>query len=147
MSTKDIEKKSQMLSNRMFDFPETFDWINDLVPRMGFKNSDWKSIKIEEYTKNGKLVVKAEMPGVDPDKDIDVSVEDGYLAIRGERHEEMKDESHSEFSYGSFFRAIPLPKGCDEKSVHAKYKDGILEVSLDLPKEIPNGKKVPVFKG
>lgn len=147
MSTKEISVTTPVPANGFFDFPAAFDWFDELIPRnMFMRGSDMKPIKIEEFVKNGKLVVRAEIPGVDPDKDIDVSIHDGYLTIKGERHSEMKDEHRSEFSYGSFSRSIALPTGFNDKSVHAQYKDGILEVTLDAPAKLSTAKKVPINK-
>ena len=148
MNTKEITRTRSILPTRWLDIPEPFDWIEEFIPRsMKFRNSDWRSVKIEEFMKDGKLVVKAEMPGIDPDKDIEVSVHDGYLTIQGERHEEMKDDHRCEFSYGSFYRSILLPRGTDEESVKASYKDGILEVTLNVTDHQIENKKVPVKKG
>ena len=61
------------------------------------------------------MVVRAELPGVDPEKDIDVTVEDGVLTISAERREstEKKEDTsyRSEFRYGSFVRRLPVPRG------------------------------------
>jgi len=77
------------------------------------------------------LVLRAEMPGITPD-DIDISVVNGTLVLKGERHaeSETKDEDYvvRETTYGSFERSIRLPEGLDPKTIHAEYRDGILEV-------------------
>jgi len=77
------------------------------------------------------LVLRAEMPGITPD-DIDISVVDGTLMLKGERRAETetKDEDYvvRETTYGSFERSIRLPEGLDPKTIHAEYRDGILEV-------------------
>lgn len=145
MSTKELSTSFPVISREFFDFPSRLDWFDDVAPLgMFFRTPELKSIKIEQFVKDGKLIVRAELPGVDPDKDIDVSLHDGYLTIKGERKEEMKDEHHSEFMYGSFSRTIALPNGFDQKSVHAQYKDGILEVSLGIPVSVSVGKKIPI---
>ena len=147
MTTKELSKNYPVVVEEFFDFPSRFDWLNDLAPMgMFFRTPELRSIKIEQFVKDGKLIVRAEMPGVNPDKDIDVSLHEGYLTIKGERREEKKDEHHSEFIYGSFSRTIALPSGFDQKSVHANYKDGILEVSLGIPTSVSNGKKIPISR-
>lgn len=108
-------------------------------------------IRVEELHEDDALVVRAEMPGVDPDKDIDVSVSDGVLHIGAERKasEEHKDEKsyRSEFHYGSFSRNLRLPRGVDSKSVKARYADGILEVRIPWPESKSNGsEKVAVSR-
>lgn len=147
MSTKELVNKNSDFSRNFFDFPTQFDWFDDFIPRgLLLRSPELKPIKIEEYAKDGKLVIRAELPGADPDKDLDVSVLDGYLTIKGTRHKEFEGDHHSEFSYGSFSRSIALPMGFDEKSIHAEYKNGILEVSLLLPTAISTGKKIQITK-
>ncbi|RLB07000.1 MAG: Hsp20/alpha crystallin family protein [Deltaproteobacteria bacterium] len=80
-----------------------------------------------------KVVVKAEIPGIDP-KDIDVSLSNGVLTIKGEKKQEReeKDENYHlvERSYGSFSRAVRLPAEVQEDKVKASYKDGVLKITL-----------------
>ena len=111
------------------------------------------TMKVEEFRENGTLVVRAELPGVDPDKDVEITVENGRLHIHGERREETKTEDkenssyHSEFRYGSFDRILPLPAGTGEDAVTATYRDGILEVRLPVDDAVAAAKKIPVAKG
>lgn len=96
-------------------------------------------LRVEEYAEDGSLVVRAEMPGIDPDKDVEISMHDGMLHIRAERHDvsEHKDktEYRSEFHYGMLERTLPLPAGVTEGDVTATYKDGILEVRMPKAKD------------
>jgi len=91
---------------------------------------------VESYTKEGKLVFKAELPGVDP-KDLDVSISDRELVIKGERKAEKgtKEENYvyREISYGSFERRFVLPEGVKTDELKAKFSNGILEVTLPAP--------------
>jgi len=101
------------------------------------EDSVWlPSVDVSE-TKND-LVVKAELPGMDP-KDIDITLSDGHLMIKGQkRHEkEEKDEDyHSvERSYGSFVRAVHLPKEVKHDKIHASYKNGVLKIVLPKSEE------------
>jgi HSP20 family protein len=97
-------------------------------------------MRLEEFADDGHLVVRAELPGVDPEKDVEVTVEDGLLTISGERRSQIRSEQKgrrsSEMQYGSFSRTIPLPEGVSEKDVTASYRDGILEVRLTLAKPV-----------
>lgn len=94
-------------------------------------------IRVEELVENEQVVVRAELPGVDPEKDIEVTVEDGILTIRAERRETSEDRTargyHSEFRYGSFVRQVRLPKGTSAEVVSAAYRDGVLEVRMPAP--------------
>jgi len=89
------------------------------------------SIDVSE-TKND-VVVKAELPGIDP-KDIDLSLSDGHLIIKGEKRQEKeeKDEDYHFIgrSYGSFIRSVHLPKEVKHDKVSASYKDGVLKIVL-----------------
>jgi HSP20 family protein len=96
-------------------------------------------LRVEEVHEDGTLVIRAEIPGIDPDKDVDVSVADGMLRISAKREErsedKKKDSYHSEFRYGEFSRSLALPPGVDREEVKANYKDGILEVTVPWPEE------------
>jgi HSP20 family protein len=100
----------------------------------GDSDSGW--ISLEEFADGDDLVVRAQLPGIDPDRDIDLSVADGVLRIsahRQERAEEKdKDTYRSEFRYGSFVRNVALPAGTEEGGIKASYKDGILEVRVPV---------------
>ncbi|MCV7127259.1 Hsp20/alpha crystallin family protein [Mycolicibacterium austroafricanum] len=89
-------------------------------------------IKVEDDIKDGKYELQAEIPGVDPEKDVDITVRDGVLTIKAERSEKKESNGRSEFSYGSFTRAVTLPAGADEDGIKASYDKGILSVSVPL---------------
>ncbi|CAB5240980.1 unannotated protein [freshwater metagenome] len=134
MATKDVAVRNSSLLNAFNDFPVFSDWFEDFLPdRIRLLNGGMHPIKVEEFVKDGDIVVRAELPGIDPDRDINVHVGDGYLTISGQREESHKDAKLSEFYYGTFTRTIALPAGVDEKSVKADYKDGILEVHVKKP--------------
>ncbi|MFJ6003821.1 Hsp20/alpha crystallin family protein [Arthrobacter sp. NPDC092385] len=126
----------------------------DSVERLFDSSPGPAAIRVEEFVDGKELVVRAEMPGVDPDKDIEVSIENAFLRIRAERQEkeERKDKGRfrSEFRYGSFQRDIQLPEGVKEEEIKATYTDGVLEVRTPLPDgtakpEAP--KKLPITRG
>lgn len=108
-------------------------------------------ISVEEFEEEGKHVIRAELPGVDPDRDVEVTVQDGVLHIRAERREETKTEKphyfRQEFRYGAFVRKITLPAGCSEEDVAADYADGILTIRLPLAEEKAAATKIPVTRG
>lgn len=104
------------------------------------------TLRVEQFLDGNTLVVRAEVPGIDPEKDVDVSVADGVLHIKAEREEksEQKTKSgyRSEFRYGSFSRNVSLPPGAREEDVTASYKDGVLEVRAPAPEQAPpSGKR------
>jgi HSP20 family protein len=89
---------------------------------------------IESYAKDGQLHVRVALPGVDP-KDVEVTVSDDQLTIRGERKTEHDDAGRyvREFTYGSFERTFTLPEGIDAGKVQAKFANGMLDVTLPAP--------------
>ena len=111
------------------------------------------AIRVEEMVDGNTLVVRAELPGIDPEKDVDVTVADGVLTIRGERQEKKehkdKDSYRSEFRYGSFVRRLALPSGVQQADVKASYKDGVLEVRAPLPEQgqETGTSKIPITRG
>jgi HSP20 family protein len=101
---------------------------------------------IESYYKDGHLVFKAEIPGVDQ-KDLDVSVTDRELVIKGERKvsKDAKEENyiHREIAYGSFERRFTLPEGVKTDELKAKFSNGILEITVPAP-AVPKARKVEI---
>jgi HSP20 family protein len=89
-------------------------------------------MRVEDYIQDGNYVVRAELPGIDPEKDVEVMVSKGILTIKAERHEDVTGKHHSEFHYGSFSRSMTLPASADEDHVDATYGHGILEVTVRL---------------
>ncbi|MGZ6777657.1 MAG: Hsp20/alpha crystallin family protein [Mycobacterium sp.] len=101
-------------------------------------------IRVEDEMNEGKYEIRAELPGVDPAKDVDITVRDGLLTIKAERTEKKESEGRSEFSYGSFARTVTLPHGADEDAITASYDKGILTVSVPVAAENAAEKHVEV---
>jgi HSP20 family protein len=127
-------------------FPSLFDLRWPFSLRAGRLPEESHPPSVDMFERDGKLVVKAEMPGIAPDA-IDVTVSDGELRISGERKEEkeVREENYyrSERSYGRIYRALPLPQGCDSDNVTATAKDGIVEIVIPK-KAAAVGKKIDV---
>lgn len=128
----------------MFD-----DWPR-LVPFPRRLTAEWMpqgTIRVEEFLENETLVIRAEMPGLDPAKDVELTITDGMLHIKAQRRKEEKAEEKGfvrrELRYGAFTRTLPLPEGVAEADVTAGYKDGILEIRVPVPKPEP-ARKIPV---
>ena len=97
------------------------------------------AIRVEELVDGNDLLVRAELPGVDPEKDVDIRVQNHSLLISA-RREERKEEKEkcgyrTEFRYGSFSRTLPLPEGATEQDIRATYKDGVLEVRVPVAEQ------------
>jgi HSP20 family molecular chaperone IbpA len=103
-------------------------------------------MRLEDYIHDGTYVVRAELPGIDPEKDVEVTVSKGILTIRAERREEAIGKHHSEFHYGTFSRSVTLPASADEQHIDAVYGHGILEVTVKLADKgaDQSGRKIPV---
>jgi len=101
---------------------------------------------LESFVKNGNLIVRADVPGVES-KDVDVSVVGNVLIIKGERKEEKEVKSEDyirrESSYGSFERRMTLPEGANTEKITANFKNGVVEVTMPIAKQA-EAKKVPL---
>jgi HSP20 family protein len=98
-------------------------------------------IRLEEEVQDGHYLLRAELPGIDPAKDVDITVHNGQLTIKAERSEKKETEGRSEFSYGSFTRSVTLPAGADEEDIKASYDKGILTVDVAVPEQAAPGEK------
>jgi HSP20 family protein len=102
------------------------------------------NIEISETDK--AIEISAEMPGLER-KDVEISIEDDTLTIRGEKkiEENKKDKNVqlSERSYGVFLRVLQLPPGIDPSSVQATMSNGVLKITIPKPAK-PEPKKIEV---
>ncbi|KAF0232620.1 MAG: HSP20 family protein [bacterium] len=132
------------------EFTEEMDKVSENFGFSKFesKEFDWKPA-IDIFTRDGKFFIHAELPGM-AKEDIKVELEENRLVVRGERKRETKEEKkdfyRSELSYGSFYRAIVLPKEANIGEIEAKFGNGILEICMpvavkaeDKKKEVPIG--------
>ncbi|MGQ3686366.1 MAG: Hsp20/alpha crystallin family protein [Candidatus Loosdrechtia sp.] len=119
--------------NRMFDrFFKGWD-----LSELGLDTGAWVPIDLSETADS--VIVKAEVPGIDP-KEIDISIQDSILTIKGEKKEEKEEKGKTfyriERRYGSFSRSIDLPASIDPNKVTAEYKNGVLEITLAKKEEV-----------
>ncbi len=123
---------------------DVLDWFESSTG-LGLRGLGLSSyVRVEDYTEDGTYVLRAEMPGIDPDKDVSLTIENDVLTIQGERHEEEKDKNHHEFHYGSFTRRIPLPHTVRADDVTATYTDGVLEVRVPVKADEEPVTTIPV---
>jgi HSP20 family protein len=126
--------------------PDIIDWFEE--PFLTVRPMLAQPIRIEDYTEDGYYVVRAELAGVDPEKELEVSAGAGYLTIHAERSSSFEGKHRSEFRYGSFGRTLPLPAGADADDVTADYSHGILTIRVALKGEKPEGaRKITVTAG
>jgi HSP20 family protein len=113
--------------------PDFIDWFEEpfltLRPYLG------QAIKVEDYTEDGYYVVRAEIAGINPQKELEISAGAGYLTIHAHRTDTTEDKHRTEFRYGSFSRTIELPPGADTDDVTAAYADGILTIKISMKEE------------
>jgi HSP20 family protein len=124
-------------------FPDLADWLE----------SPWSGpppflagqvFRLEESIRDDRYVIRAELPGLDPENDIEVTVDGRILTIRAERRQQDNGPYRSEFRYGSLARAVRLPARVDPADVTARYDKGVLEVSVPVRAVKPEGTRIPV---
>jgi HSP20 family protein len=137
-------------------------WLPDWFDQRGRDRLDWPDwsdwwseegggLKVEEFEDGDRFVVRVEVPGIDPDEDVELTVSDHTLRLRVERRAEeetqTKDGYRSEFRYGAYTRTIPLPSGAGDEDIAATYNDGILEVRVPFDKGGSTAQKIPISRG
>lgn len=141
----EVERRTQWTA-----WPDVMEWFEHGVPNL-FRSPFLTSVagvRIEEKVTDDHYLIKAELPGIDPDKDVEITVANGILTVRGERKEEHREETRSEFRYGSFLRRMTLPDDADANDVTAKYSDGILEIRVARKPAIEaEAPRIPIKKG
>ena len=124
-------------------FPDLADWLE----------SPWTGpppflmgqvFRLEESVRDDRYVIRAELPGLDPENDIEVTVDGRILTIRAERRQQDNGPYRSEFRYGSLARAVRLPTRVDAADVTARYDKGVLEVGVPVRAVKPEGTRIPV---
>ena len=136
--------------DRMFD-----EWLRALpmrrMPGMGFEVPGEELIRVDEYREGDSQVIRAELPGIDPDKDVELTVADGMLRIHAQRRVEEKTEdkgyTRHELRFGTFTRTLPMPEGGSESDISASYKDGMLEIRIPVVEHsTPEPTKIQINK-
>lgn len=126
---EDWDRLFEQFMHRNWLRPWHFEWPS--LPE--FRLPELKMPKVDVIDRDGEVLVKAEIPGVDK-KDLDISVGEDSVTIRGETRKEEKEEKgdyyRSEISRGSFSRTIALPAAVDGAKASAAFKDGVLELTL-----------------
>ena len=151
---------SQQISKRepsrgLSNYYDPFRMMTDLHREMDrlFGNFGFGSLmdrgwspQIEMYERDNKLIVSADLPGLDKN-DVKVEINDNVLTIEGERKNERRDEQSgwNERSYGRFVRTIALPEGIHGENANAAFKNGVLEITLDAPRQAQSrGRRIEV---
>lgn len=153
MPSRQSNLPSERTTNPLVSFRNEMNEFFDRFTREFFTDSERDSFipRVEVRDTGSSYILSAELPGLKED-DIDISLRDNTLVIEGEKKNESKKEGkgfyRSEFSYGSFYRAIPLASDVNAESVSATYKDGLLKITLDKVAEAESSKtkKISISK-
>lgn len=122
--------------DRLFD-----EWMRTQPMRrlLGAETPGEEIIRVDEYRDDDTQVIRADLPGIDPDKDVQLTVANGMLRINAQRRveEETEDKGYTrhEMRYGSFTRSLLLADGATEDDIRAAYKDGVLEVRVPVSQQ------------
>jgi HSP20 family protein len=128
--------------NRLFD--DVFRGFG--VPSLGGFDRSLSLPNVELGETDKEVRITAELPGLD-EKDVDITVEEGVLTLRGEKKSEVedKDRGYTERSYGRFERRIGLPRGIERDQASATFKNGVLTVVLPKSEAAnENVRRIPV---
>jgi HSP20 family molecular chaperone IbpA len=124
-------------------FPDLADWLES--PWTGPPPFPTGQVfRLEETIRDECHVIRAELPGLDPENDIEVTVDGRILTIRAERRQQDDGPYRSEFRYGSLTRSIKLPARVDAADVTARYAKGVLEISIPVGAVKPEGTRIPI---
>ena len=107
-----------------------YDWLE--WPLMAMRPGTGHLMRAEDYHEGDQYVLRVEIPGVDPEKDIDLTAADGVLTVKADRRKDGERRHHSEFQYGHFGRSFALPANADESRIMAVYSHGNLQISVGL---------------
>lgn len=125
---------------------EDFGRGSALAPRNFAQVAAW-SPQVEVFQRDGQLVVRAALPGLTKD-DVQVELRDDAVILRGERRQEHEEQREGyyrcEVSHGSFYREIPLPEGTKTGDAKATFRDGVLEITMQAPKEETRGRQLEI---
>jgi HSP20 family protein len=135
--------------------------FDEMFGRFGFDAPAFENVQtwmpeVEMLTKDKALLVKMDVPGLKKE-DITIEVNDDHLVISGERKHEEEEKKEGFFrterTYGSFYRAVPLPEGVKPELAKATMKDGVLQVTMPIAKveekarKLVIGEEAPAAKG
>jgi len=120
-------------------FGDLFDWL-ETEPLV----RPTQLIRIEDRQTDTEYMVRAELPGADPQKDIQLNVDHGILTLKCDREEQKLEHDRTEFRYGALQRSVRLPSNANEEKIKATFANGILEVKVPLAEHKAAGRQIPV---
>lgn len=142
MSNRSASRRSRSM------WPGLAEWFAGLPSRAKLRPMVPSQVmRLEDEMTDGPYQVWAEIPGIDPSKDVDITVCDGQLTIQAERSEKKESTERSESSYRPLVRTVSLPAGADEDHITATYDTRILTVSVPAAEPEPAEKRIEVTAG
>ncbi len=124
-------------------FPDLPDWPES--PRTALLAfSSAQTFRVEELVRDSHYVIRAELSGLDPANDIEVTVGGRTLTIYAERWQKDDEPHRTEFRYGPLTRSVRLPARVDAQNITARYRKGVLEVSFPMPAAEREGTLIPI---
>lgn len=146
-SFTELQRETDQMMRNMLSGVGMFGGAPALAAGNGGQAASWMPA-VDVLTREGDIVVRAELAGVDPAKDIEISVHDGMLTIKGERKEQERTEKDRyvrvERRYGAFERTLAIPDGINAEAIEAEYRDGVLEVVIPGAAQVAAPRRVPV---
>lgn len=125
-------------------WPRVLEWLDSWVPTDLARRVPSIPLRVEEIRQDGVYTLRMEIPGIDPDHDIDISIDDSTLTVTGRRTESEETAERSEFVYGEFARMLTLPRGVELDSVKAAYRGGILEITMHVDEGAATSRRIPI---
>jgi HSP20 family molecular chaperone IbpA len=122
--------------------PDLFDLFE--TPFAALRPFSGQAIRVEDAVEEDRYVVRAEIPGIDPEKDLEISVSRGVLTIRAEREEAREGRRRSEFRYGSYERHLRLPDNVKEDEIKASCDKGIVTITMPFEEPKESARRVPI---
>ncbi|OCB47062.1 hypothetical protein A5721_00810 [Mycobacterium vulneris] len=125
--------------------PELSEFFAGITPFAGLRPIFERNLmRIEDEVTEDHYELRAEIPGIDPANDVQITVADGQLTVKAERSERADTTARSEFSYGSFLRSVTLPAEADEDNITAGYERGILTVRVPLSQNPAGARQIAI---
>ena len=134
-------------SNMTGFWPQLYEPLRNFGTRM----AEWMAPASDASSDEGAYRITMELPGVE-EKDIDLSVNDGVVTVKGEKNTEREEKGETWFfterQYGAFSRSFRLPADADGDKIEAKLKDGVLSVTIPRRDTVESsGRKVEIARG
>ena len=124
-------------------FTDMVEWLE--APLALLRPAAGHPMPVEDYIQDGRYVLRAELPGVNPETDLTVTASNGVLTIKADKPDKTEGAHHSEFRYGTFARSVRIPVTADDEHIQASYGHGVLEITVPLREAGEGERHIPVL--